>query len=104
MAIDQTIDTKLMAQRYADAVRKMPDAREIYFRLHGGVAEFWLITAPTDVDTQMDFYGASQLLYDQFPGTPIDFHVINPAHYIRFDLSMILPPGVEHTIIHAQHE
>ena len=83
MAIDQTIDTKLMAQRFADAVREMPAALDLYYQQYRGVAEFWLVTSPIDVQTQMEFYGASQLLYDQFPEVPIDFHVINPSHFIR---------------------
>ena len=104
MAIDQTIDTKLMAQRYADAVREMPTALDLYYQQYRGVAEFWLVTSPIDVQTQMEFYGASRLLYDQFPEVPIDFHIINPAHYVPFDLSTILPKGVSRIVVHPHGE
>ncbi len=104
MAIDQTIDTKLMAQRYADAVREMPSALDLYYQQYRGVAEFWLVTSPIDVDTELKFYEASNVLYKQFPDTLIDFHVINPDHYAPFDLSMILPKGVSRIVIHMPGE
>ncbi len=104
MAIDQSIGTKLMAQRYSDAVREMPTACDLYYRQCRGVAEFWLVTSPTDVQTQMELYGASQMLYNQFPEVPADFHVINPAHYAPFNLKMILPAEVERITTHAPRE
>lgn len=92
-----------MARRFADAVRDMPAARELCYRLLRGVAEFWLITDRIDLDEEASFYAASQILYDQFPETPIDFHVINPTHFSPFDLAAILPHGISRISLHS-HE
>lgn len=101
MAIDHSIDTDVMARRFVEAVRGMPAARELRFRVWRGVAEFWLITEPTDFDTETSFYALSQLLYDRFPGTPINFEVINPAVFAPFDLVTIVPDDAARIILHA---
>ena len=102
MAVTNPIDTALMARRLADAVRIMPSAREIRFRLDRGVARLWLITDPIDLDTEEHFYAVSQCLYDEFPGKLIDFQVINPSWFSPFDPATIVPSGFESIQIHAQ--
>ncbi len=80
-----------IAESLADDVRAEPALKRFLVSTQPVLVELWLLTAPTDAETERRLYGLSLDLYDRFPDAYFRVHVINPGHIEDGDISGIVP-------------
>ena len=95
MSVDASA-ARATGRGYAAAVANEPAARRLWVGPHPDRLELWLLTEPTDGDTERRLYAALLPVYDAIPDAPLRLHVIDPEHDERVDLGgRILPAGAE---------
>jgi hypothetical protein len=95
MAITPAVDARAMAEALAAVVASEPALEHLLVSTERDLIELWLLTAPTDADTERRLYGESIMLYDRFPDACFRVHVLNPAYFEDGDVSGIVPAGAE---------
>lgn len=84
-----------IGQKFANAVRDEPAAQALSVSSEGERVELWLLTEPTDAETEQRLYAAGTFLEEEFADVDIRVHVLNPAWYGESDPKTILPEGAE---------
>jgi hypothetical protein len=95
MAVTDRTTLAEIAKTYAAAVQAEPAAKQLWARSHRDYIELWLVTELIEPEVERQLYGAESVIYDRFPDAYIRLHVLNPRYFEPFDLSNLLPPGVE---------
>ena len=77
MAVQQTSIAREVGHHFARTIGDDPDVECLF--VHGGQpVTVWLLTEPVRIEDTARFYEASVELQRAFPGTQIEFHLINP--------------------------
>jgi hypothetical protein len=81
MVVRQSIDVETLGRHLAVLLRSDATVRELWVSARSGIAEFWIATAPIDMQVQRELYGTVSRLHDQFPDALFDVHVLNPYNF-----------------------
>lgn len=95
MAVTDRVTAQQMGRAFAEMAREEPAARRLWVSTNGCEVELWLLTEPTDADTERRLYAASKALYDHFPEAVFFVDVLNPAQSQGWDAVSAIPSGVE---------
>ncbi len=79
----------------AEAIANESAAREVWAWGASDRVELWVLTEPTDADTEQRLYALSAPLDDRHPEVDLRVHVLNPAWYGESDPKVIIPSGAE---------
>lgn len=93
MAVQDQVAALDMAGCLAEAIRDEPAAKRLWVSTHRDRVELSILTEPIDSDTELRLYRAGLVLHDRFPDAYFLIDVINPDHFARLDLEMLLPQG-----------
>ena len=91
MAIANSIHAADLVRRFAELARKESSVRSLYYRPSGEVSEFWLLTEPIDVETERRVRQIRHTIFDTFPDTLFEFHLINPRLSEDLDPRVLIP-------------
>jgi hypothetical protein len=80
-----------MVRQLAELVRNEPAVRSHYYLQIGDVDEFWLLTEPMDIETERRVRRIRRTIFDSFPDTLFEFHLINPRLSKDLDPSLRIP-------------
>ncbi len=95
MAITPAVDAREAAESLAAEVSAEPAVEHLFVSTDRDLIELWLLTAPTDAETERRLYGLQLELYDRFPDAYFRVHVINPDYFEDGDISGIVPSEAE---------
>lgn len=102
MALTDVSTARQMAETLAPLVEAEPALERLLISTNGHVAELWLLTAPTDVDTELRLYESSLILYDRYPDTTFRVRVLNPADSEDGGVCDLMPATAEEIPLRRQ--
>ncbi len=62
--------------------------------------EFWVVTEPIDVEVEKRVRRIRHSLYEMFPDSQFEFHLINPRLSESFDLGVFVPEDAILVLMH----
>jgi hypothetical protein len=100
MVVSNVSNAADMARWLSHQVKEEPSVRELWFRQFGTISELWLVTVPTDLQTEQRLRRAGRLLHGKFPGALIDYQVLNRDLVSEAGLETLIPKDAECRRIH----
>ena len=95
MTVANEVTAQRMGRSFAESASREPAAKRLWVAPREGYVELWLLTEPTDADTERRLYGASMELYDRFPDAHFRIGVLNPSLSEGWDPMSEIPPDAE---------
>src|SRR3712207_2210424 len=95
MAVGDAVSPQSMARVLAALVSSEAVAQRLWVSTTGDRVELWLLTAPTDANTERHLYELGTILYERFPDARTELHVLNPNLFANGHALGMLPPNAE---------
>ncbi len=99
MAVGDTVSPREMARTLAALVGTETIVERLWMSTTGDGVEFWLLTAPTDADTERRLYDLTAALYERFPDVPTELHILNPSLFADGAALGLLPSHAEEIML-----
>ena len=90
MAVTSSATAQQMGQALAEAMRDEPRIVELWATTWPDAVHFWLVIEPITTEEQRALYLFADVLHEQFPGSPVMLHILNPRTH-RGDVHASLP-------------
>ena len=89
----QPVDAHAVGAALARLVRDEPSVLRMWVSSHRGVTSLWLLTTPMGLDGERGLRRGAGSLFDLFPGTDVQLHLLNPQFYDELVPEELLPSG-----------
>ncbi len=89
-----------LGRTFARAVEADPAAERLWASAQRDGFHLWLLVAPVEAAAERRLYALSGMLYERFPGTDFQLHVLNPRHYPH-GAEKAVPAGADEIPLHA---
>lgn len=103
MAVTTPALAQEIARCWAQLVRDEPAVARMFVETRPHRIELYLVTHPTDDDTERRLYEKALELYDRFPDVPLLYGVLNAAWYENGDALVALPSSAVEVSLDPDH-
>lgn len=95
MAVQKVANSSSIGHALTTMLAGESQVKRLWADTYRDCIEFWVLTEPIPLDTERRLYGIPATLYEQFPESSIQFHLINPRYFDDLDVTDIVPASAQ---------